>query len=387
MKQKRKGSAILMVLMVSTILIILSAVVSSSLVSTTRGNSIQKRKSDYMYAAEGGIEQGVEKYNRSGAFAEFDVPFLETITEDPENGIEKVTVKYVVDPVNTSMARIISTVTRRTKKLAEIVLPINMTGSAGRSGNILENTIYVNDSINISSTGGSCHFADSQVTYEDGSSSSISFDGSLVGPTEKSEVNTIKPEFNHNISGGGVEIIVNSIDELWTMGELMSMSATADPLNTVGKINNGIGKFELNNLGAVISSGHVGSGYKLILVDSPKLTINLDRGKDRDMQYIVICTGEISIKSTVTLPYPYELIGSTLFGEKATIEGLAVVKFVGSPIKGNTPFHPLRTEQLDKLDELLNKYMKNWSSGGSGGSGVPAGTSDINYGEIEYTIL
>lgn len=389
MKQKRKGSAILMVLMVSTILIILSAVVSSSLVSTTRGNSIQKRKSDYVYAAEGGIEQGVEKYNRSGSFTTFTVPFLSTIADDPVNGIKDVTVEFLSDARGNF---ILSTVKGNTDQvLARIKAPV---GGNRTISNVLENTIYSSSGVEITPNG-PLMMGGSNVTYDNSDSIIIRPNGDLNPPTENGISNPTRPEFNSStVITSTTEVKAKSLEDLWNSTDAKTIDVSSMTAPTI-LLDKGIGKFEIDRFILPIPDPpdlyhgiHLGQGYKVILVDAPKLLIDLEADAVNH-QYIVICSGSIEFTSTASAINPivrpqFFMNAGTLYGNGVYFRNTVNMTITGSPMNTLvTGCNPLRADQMYYLDTILSKYMTNWGSASAPGAGAASGGGVI-YEDIEY---
>ncbi|MGL5085491.1 MAG: pilus assembly PilX N-terminal domain-containing protein, partial [Clostridium sp.] len=59
MSNKKEGSALLTLLMISMVLSIMGGVTTSAILSTTKGNASSREKDDLFYAVESGIELGI----------------------------------------------------------------------------------------------------------------------------------------------------------------------------------------------------------------------------------------------------------------------------------------------------------------------------------------
>ena len=397
MKKKREGSVILMVLMISTILIILSSVISSSLVFTSKGTVQEKRKSDYIYAAEGGLDLGIQKYNELGKEAFKDGALIPSFLRNCSEEIDRVEVTYEIDPIDATKGKIVSSVYKVGQPISNQVLfrisvPTN-SRILGNSNDVLKNIIYSSGSVTVDSIGAS-NLSQSNITYNSGAVCNVPVsNGSHTGADNIYVENTVRPTFIPSIVTARVDDLeVNSIDELWDHVDAKEMSQSVDnnPSNPVGKIPKGIGKFDmtLSNLGLTEADRphglNWGGGYKLIIVDAPKLIINMTSPTLQVSNYIVFCSGEIEIKGSLAdnAKATINLTRSNLYGNNVNIKESAVLTANQSPTFPE--IGGLISVQTSKLDELLNKYMSSWGAASSTGG---ASGNDVNFSEIEYEMF
>ncbi|MEG0297728.1 MAG: pilus assembly PilX N-terminal domain-containing protein [Clostridium sp.] len=373
--RKKRGSTILMVLMIATVMIIVSSVIANSLVFTAKGTSIEKNKADFLYAAEGGLESGIQVY-KAGRITDF--PFDIAYLEDSTSGIKKVTVELHKD-VLTNKEKIVSTVYDMNDDiLVQIKLPINEGSSRI---NVLENTLFSSSGIEIGDTG-SINLEICNIAYNDTSNCDLPTSVGFKPPKNTTPVNNpVKPTFKSElvISRTG-ELRVKSLTDLYNLPEVAMMNENPTP--AIGNLPNGIGKFVLPNISGIPGDPYGAIGYKVILVDAPKLVIDIPfGGVTPDIGYIVVCSGEIEITS-IPLNSTYGLSATTLYGDGLIIDEAASVHMTGSPLNATgSSLLNLQQWQVDFLDGLIKKYIPNFSISGSGGSG-----NTIDYGNIEYDI-
>lgn len=382
MRKKRRGSTILLVLMVSTVMIILSAVISSALVFTTRGINYEKIKADYMYAAEGGLELGIQKYNELGKEAFLFGDLRSEFLRDNQNGIDEVVITY--ETIN-EVEKIVSTVYSDSVERFKICIPV-VEDVVKSSADILKNSIYSSKGIKIDSSA-SAYFERSNITYNEKDIIDIP-NGS--GLASISVLDSKKPEYYSEIITSSMpELnikILSGLDNLWNIASDMNMNVTKISEDPIGKIPNGIGRMVLNRANLQLES--LGDAiltvddYKLIIVDTPKLTIELPPGSTEISKTILICSGEIEFKYVPRYDGDKSTINmssSTIYGDDVKVSGNAVFTINYAPAFGENSL--LIDKQLGKIDELLNKYLKNWGAIGGDGAGR---YSNIKKDEIEY---
>ncbi|MEG0366309.1 MAG: hypothetical protein RR585_05710 [Coprobacillus sp.] len=389
-KKKESGSAILMVLMISTILIILSAVVSSSLVFTTRGNTLSKYKSDYTYAAEGGIEYGIERFTESGPFTgSYDpatgvdgrvkLDFLGNTSATDEKEIYEVRVECKGSGTDYEL---ISTVYNKDKKqLAKVTLPLK--GKIGIS-KILEYTICTANDIDITSP--TLTFSPSKVAYNpfDGGDKQITA-GTKVDACEEA-VKVEKSEFSSYVNINPNDITYSSFDKLvedalklTNPDPLIAASSNfefmTDTKNSPsdGMLNNGLGYYKIDNINLILVSGR----NLNIIGDSQSNLTNTVIISDGTVN--VSCDSMFLSRSTIySNNVNMNLTGSLTMQRSPLYDGSTVPNDVNQS-NGQPPNFNVNSTDIIKIDELLSKYMSSY-----GASSDISGKPDINYGNVVY---
>ncbi|MEG0297729.1 MAG: hypothetical protein RR486_16380 [Clostridium sp.] len=374
-KGKKSGSTILLVLMVATVMIMLSAVVSSALVFTTKGNDLEKHKSDYVYAAEGGIEYGIEVFSKEGPFTgDIDpvkgdigreIDFLGNPSTTNDKDIYEV---RVLCRASGSSHELVSTVYNKDmKEVGKIVLPIK--GKYGIA-KILEYTVCPAGKIDINSTG-ALDFNPAKVAFNPANGSKTINANSMVGPVIE-EIDTKKPEFSNYVVKSNVPRSYANFAELISeaknpISEFRQMTLTKNDQND-GKLTNGLGYYNLN-------------GIDVILMSSSDVYINNTGGTTALSSAVIIIDGKLIVNSAGV-----HLYRSTLYPTTIEMNLTGSLTMQGSPLydvggTGNTPGsgHNLTQLAIETFDELLQKYMTSY-----GASSNISGRPDIYYDDVIY---
>lgn len=374
-KGKEKGSSILMVLMVATVLIMLSAVVSSALVFTTKGNDLEKHRTDYVYAAEGGIEYGIEIFSKEGPFTgDIDpvrgdigrkIDFLGNPSTTNDKDIYEV---RVLCRASGSSHELVSTVYNKDmKELGKIVLPIK--GKYGIS-KILEYTVCPAGNIDINSTG-ALDFNPAKVAFNPSNGNKVINANSMAGPIIQ-EIDTKKPEFSNYVVTSNTPRSYADFTELVDdaknpLSQFRQMTLTKADQND-GKLTNGLGYYNL-------------SGVDVILISSSEVYIN-NMGRTSALRNaVIIIDGKLIVNSAGV-----HLYRSTLYPTDIEMNLTGSLTMQGSPLydvggTGNIPGsgHNLSQTAIETFDELLQKYMISY-----GASSDISGRPDIYYDDVIY---
>ena len=372
-KSSKNGSVILMVLMISTILIILSAVIMNSLIFTTVNNDLVKHKADYVYAAEGGLEAGIEKYNQlKGPFSSFNVDFLKDEDIVEEKDIADVIVEYKEDAI---AKKIVSTVVNlKGDTLAKVEVQIGINRS---SNDILKYLFCGSKTVDIES-GGASSFSQCQIAHNASNGGILNASGA---PTKKpdnivsndkdpKDIKCDTPKFKDSIWGDAGTIEVDALSDFIGPSTIDGKAIiNIDGKGTDAKIESGIGRFELNNLENVGKNPM--KGYRLILVNG-NVKVNALSGSTNVDKFILIATGDVIFDGAAT----HSITNGTIYAKNIIIKSTATISAHNSPKYGSG--YIMTDGQVKALDVLLDKYMDNWGVNSSGGS------VDINYDEIKY---
>lgn len=375
-KQKKKnGNVILMVLMVATVLIILSAVVSSALVFTTKGNTVVKYKNDYLYAAEGGIEQGLEHYKSKGlSFVDFDIPYLVTSSENPSKGIEKVHVS--LDKSDRNNLRVVSTVTANGEEVAKIVLPV---GKMVGISNILKYSLAASDKVDVHAAG-AIDFNTVNIGANNKDDCTVKQNGGTDANRVVSETEMNEPVFNRT------QVPNKHVfpRKFTSFTDFKSYIVTnGKNLNTaMVPLTNGIGYYNVPREGN-------SNEYMIIFVDSNNFEIEATDAITME-NIILICSGEIKFKTNAN----FNFNRSTIYSPKISINLGGAYNQSNAPLYNSTAVATekdlpgdkaifingnVTTNQIKKFDSIISKYMDSY-----GADSEVSGDLEIDYGNAEY---
>ena len=382
-KEKQNGNVILMVLMVATVLILLSAVVSSALVFTTSGNTAVKYKNDYMYAAEGGVEYGVEKFTKEGPFKGIidpatgtdtgvEVSFLGDSTVTNDRDIYQV--RVICNKVGTGKYELVSKVINKNGDLlGKITLPIS--GRVGMS-KILEYTMASASDINVTGKG-SINYQVGKTAYN--SSVGGKWNQSAQGSSIEAKVEDVtmqKPEFKSMlVSKKTDELNIENFDKL--KNYVISNGKKIDKDASTGILDNGLGYCTID-------------GYTILFISRSKISIDKVNSLSNT---IIVTDGEVYIKGESAT-----FSKVTIYSPLMTVNVNANLHFAGAPLydgsaldqNKNVPYlyivngvkalnNNIKEETLNKIDELFITYMTSF-----GADSDISGKPDISYEDVEY---
>lgn len=373
--RRKKGNTILLIMVVAMVILIMSSAVTSAILFTSKSNRKEKIESDLLYAAEGGSELGISLIRQNISYGDSvsnvaiqnEINSKASVLGDTSVPAVRNTMVYSVD-VSTEVLvagkriKVTSTAYARdssghkdinNKKTVEKI--IAKTGQA-TSAKIFENSLVAQDDINVSGIG----TADMGTTQINGGGSiNVSHPTSLV-PIEKND-RIESAIFKNNVSK--VNSVVNynriaiSVSSTALLNTGVGITLAPDGSTIIG---NGTAKDTLGNIipGNGIGLLHVGT-YDIILVNADKLIIEPELLSSlADTKKIVICSGDIEIKLAVTTN---DLTWCTFFGENVNINVTSSLKVVSSPASNPPSGFDLTSSELDYIDLVLSKYIKNWN--------------------------
>lgn len=388
---KKSGSTILLILTISMVVTLLCGTMLSAMLFTMKGNGIEKKNDDLLYAAEGGFELG-------RALVAKDIIYCNSVGDLVAQGyINSQALKLstnTVHSVDITTQEIITANRVKVKSIAygydgtgnknvddkivveKVIERTNIPGVPPSSGNIFQNSMVANGTIEID-TMGSGDLGTTQITAGGGIPS---IKPGVIPPTIKNDViesPIFKPVANPKIKKQTGTVTANYVSGT---GHGVSLRDQATILRDDGStsVDNGIGRLVINDRNIGTS---MGAYYEVILVNADKLLIKpQDRQSLNETKTIVICSGDIEIEvnegtNTITR--------STFFGRKVKATKPGAISIFNAPANGTTT-DDLSSEQLTAIDNVLKEYIENWggaaSPGGPGGSG--GGTTE-NWEEIE----
>lgn len=390
-KGKKKGSSILMVLMVATVLIMLSAVVSSALVFTTKGNEIEKVRADYLYAAEGGIEYGVEEFTKAGPFTGtmvgsidtgIRVDFLSNTSVTNDKDIFEV---RVVCKDNGDGYDLISTVYNRNKDvLAKVTVPIK--GKIGMS-KILEYSVASASRVDVISES-AIDFGTGKGAYNSNATAPDNvWNQPGVNPSVQPAVQDVKmlePKFRTSVvtkraSTYEVNDFTTLLDKVKADG-----GKEINPNGAAVKLDNGLGYYtQLKD-----DENGVAGIYTVIFISAPKVIIK-ECGVMNNT--IIVCDGEIEIQGAAGGAFSR----STIYAPKFIINTGGSIALSNAPLYNGLPSIPdedkvkpideyftaanVSIKMIKDVDDLLIKYMTSF-----GASSEISGRPVINYEDAIY---
>lgn len=344
MIKKKKGSTIILVLVIGLATTAILGTLMTSAVFTSKLNIFEKNDDDLLYAAEGALEKGISKLENTNTTsvnlpesvdelkgevvdkAEFEI-------EDKGNGTFKVTGR-AYDKENNKRA--VSVIVKKNNNSNVLDYALNATGNIVMQ---YENRIDLKDI---------CINAPGTVDLKPNNGSR------LPNRIDENVFELPKFKFGKETSG---KLVFDNHGEEYTINNT-SNKLTISNLDNGGTPTSGATKFGIDE-------------YVVYLFNLDKLTI-ANHGKTHFKKYIIINTGDIDIELNGSFPISF----SSIFGKNINLLGNGQFSVSGIP--------DLDEEKLIYLENTVNKYTDtNWkltpSSGDSNGSNVTFEKEEITY--------
>ncbi|MGL5085492.1 MAG: pilus assembly PilX N-terminal domain-containing protein, partial [Clostridium sp.] len=376
---KKEGSSLVMLLMISMLISILSAVSISTMLSTSKGNVVVKNNQDLFYSAESGVELGI-------ALIKSDITYLDSKNNTAIKGkIDEKSKTLISSPTNSvfSVDIEIDSVVNTKAKIKSIAYGYDENGNKDLNNKrvvektisrkpskdlwakaLLGNSIIASDKININAA--TINMETTQIAS--GLGKPI-----LDKIGDIKEATIVDDKYNSPIfkGSGNARSLPNirkqSVVKFDRFGGNISTNTlfnNAVALNDDGTTiaNNGIGKI----VSKENSLGEMGT-YNVILVNADKLIIEPQAFGLNEDKTIIICSGDIEVRLSRTMHNSIEITkaanitSSTLFGKNVTMTGGAAVTISRSPLIGQ-PSEQLSENQLQKIDKVLANYIENWGT-------------------------
>lgn len=375
MKRKRKGSAILTIMVISMLFMSISAIVITSIISTMNSNNAEKGYEDLVYAAEGGLETAysqIKAGNVSSYPSQLNNIYL---TDLKTKTVDSVVVKMEKDAIDTNKINLESTAYGYSgvKKVVKSSVKVTNTTTSPSAKEIFSNSLVAENDIGVESLG----------DYDMGSTD-VAVGGWFNNPgTGGKDPNIKNQKFESVIFKSNVkkvsQIKVDCIGSLASCTNSLLSKAENIDINGGTQVDNGVGVFSHKNLHGV--------KFDIILVNTDKLIIEDNSIWPMDeTNKIVISSGDVEIitRSGQTS----KMTRSNIFAKNITISKPGSMHIVEAPAKDTSISDQLSDEDLKNIDKIIGKYIDNWnssSSGGSsgGGSGTP-GNIEFEDGSFEY---
>lgn len=377
MKRKRKGSAILTIMVISMLFMSISAIVITSIISTMNSNNAEKGYEDLVYAAEGGLETAysqIKAGNVSSYPSQLNNIYL---TDLKTKTVDSVVVKMEKDAIDTNKINLESTAYgySGTKKVVKSSVKVtNTTNNSSSAKEIFSNSLVAENNIDVESLG----------DYDMGSTD-VAVGGGFNNPgTGGKDPNIKNQKFESVIFKSNVkkvsQIKVDCIGSLASCTNSLLSKAENIDINGGTQVDNGVGVFSHKNL--------YGVKFDIILVNADKLIIEDNSIWPMDeTNKIVISSGDVEIitRSGQTS----KMTRSNIFAKNITISKPGSMHIVEAPAKDTNISDQLSDEDLKNIDKIIGKYIDNWNSssnGGSsgGGSGSTSSTIEFEDGSFEY---
>lgn len=375
MKRKRKGSAILTIMVISMLFMSISAIVITSIISTMNSNNAEKGYEDLIYAAEGGLETAYSQI-KAGNVSSYPSQLNNIYLTDLKTKIvDSVVVKMEKDATDTNKINLESTAYGYSgaKKVVKGSIKVTNTNTSPSAKEIFSNSLVAENNIDVESLG----------NYDMGSTD-VAVGGGFNNPgTGGTDPNIKNQKFESVIFKSNVkkvsQIKVDCIGSLASCTNSLLSKAENIDINGGTQVDNGVGVFSHKNL--------YGVKFDIILVNTDKLIIE-DNGiwPMDETNKIVISSGDVEIitRSGQTS----KMTRSNIFAKNITISKPGSMHIVEAPAKDTNISDQLSDEDLKNIDKIVGKYIDNWnsSSGGgssSGGSGTP-GNIEFEDGSFEY---
>lgn len=396
MKNRKRGSSLLVILVISMALSIIGAVATSSILNTTKANSIGRNKEDLFYSAESGIELGIALVKQDIAYLEskYNVYLKNQIAEkshslisDGSDSVHSVDIS-IESEINTK-AKIKSVAygydenggkDLNKKRVIEKTISRKPPSKNLLSEDLLANSIVAEDKININAA--TINMQTTQITAG-GGRPVLNKLGDMKEPSILEDKYSVpifkgndKTRSLPNIRKQSVVKIDRLASNISSNNLFEKATILADDGSTIAE--NGIGKIYSLEEGM----GNWGT-YNVILVNADKLIIEPPTHGLNEEKTIIICSGDIEVKLGGTLAYTTEITqaanitGSTLFGKSITMTGGASVTIDRAPLIGQ-PSEQISEKQLNKINAVLSNYIENW--------GISTQASDL-IGSDEWEVI
>lgn len=377
---KKSGSTILLILTISMVVTLLCGTMLSAMLFTMKGNEIEKKNDDLLYAAEGGFELG-------RALVAKDIVYRNTVdtianptaqayidsqtTKLGSNTVHSVKVTTEQDATNSNQVKIVSTAYGKNadgtknindKSVVNKVIKLNNSGA----GDIFKNSIVAEDKVEIDiPVGGGLDMGNTSIAS--GNQPDLPNLGEVINP------GTL-PSKNNNVFESAIfksNIVNNSRVEVdYIERKLHGTNGLIDKaieLNTVvggTSVPNGVGKFRIGL-------------FNVILVNSDNLIIQSTPNIIDELKVIVICSGKITFELGNSTS---KMTNCNIFGKNVTVRTPSSLHINEAPLlqsgPGDTTTGLLTEPQLIELNRILSLYIENWNSS-TGGTGGPPEWNEV----------
>ncbi|CUQ27403.1 hypothetical protein [Clostridium baratii] len=370
---KRKGSAILTIMVISMLFISISAIVITSIISTMNSNNAEKGYEDLVYAAEGGLETAYSQI-KAGNVSSYPSQLNSIYLIDLKTKtVDSVVVNMEKDATDTNKINLESIAYGYSgaKKVVKSSIKITNTNTSPSAKEIFSNSLVAENDIDVESLG----------DYDMGSTD-VAVGGGFNNPgTGGTDPNIKNQKFEAVIFKSNVQKVSQIEADCIEREGFNKLISKATELNINGGTNviNGIGKFRYSKPNGV--------SYDIILVNTDKLVLKNNNVWPMDeFNKIVICNGDVEIITNSGLQN--KLTNSNIFAKNISISKPGSMHIVKAPAQDTAVSDQLNDSELQEIDEILSKYIQNWNSstGGGpsgGGSGTP-GNIEFEDGSFEY---
>ncbi|MGL4109461.1 hypothetical protein [Clostridium sp. LP20] len=272
MRKRKKGSSLLMVLAVAMMIIVLGSTLAGAVIYAMKGNALEKRDKDLVYAAESGVEKALLNVRKNDGHQEDD------FNMDTDFADKKITVDVVVTKESASgevRYRVVSTARDVNDGKSRIVKSIIKQGYevTSSTGNLLQYSICSNK-VNI-------YYSGSLDTPDTLINSTGVINTQNIGPTGTGAIT------NPNVSNDN--FLIPKIDGY--------KSLTPVTINSIGDLDtlssnatSGV-KVKTYDIKYGFSATHT---VKLYFINAPELNIENNTGLVID-KTVIICSGNINI--------------------------------------------------------------------------------------------
>lgn len=375
-RKKENGSGLVMVLGITMVLSILSIVICTAVIGSSKGNQGLKEKNDLFYSAESGLIYGRVHLIKNSDAVLNDIPNVgnsKTINVDDAStgSVKNVSITYKRKDEKSVEVKSTAIDNKNNKK--EITMTMeknNDVNNAISSRDIYSNGLVSTEDININLNGS---VTLNNTTFLVGDKYTQNVTGSATSPKLIRNKYSV-PEFSSKfkfVPSVDISSNVNSAGDVITILKNKGVELKADGSTNVP---DGIGYFQYKDKSNL---------FDIILVNTGTVNWDLGRKPLNARKYIIITNGDIKCKSEINTNIMFTNWG-TIFGKSIGIEGTGSVNINSYAYSGD--LYGLTVDGMNEIDKIISHYIMNWNKDGSG-NGNSEGSENSGWevkGEIIY---